>query len=511
MKSKPVLLGIVAAAILTRVFLIWVWRPEFVGWFNHTYYYYVQLKGLLANGSLPFNDMPILFYIYWVFGKLLMLFGMELNDAVVNSTRLVMCIVPSLIPLAVYSTIKSVTERNKINRNEWIIIFLSGFLPLTLVHVPEFSQKNALGFLLLFALMLYSFKLFTYPNTKNVLITLILTTAIVLSHFGTTAVMLLYALSFLLAYWFVYKDSKSIIKLVAILSVTAGLSVAIVKIFDPQRFNRIFFYLTESINNSFVADIISADATMNDKIMSAAVVLIPVIIFSGLIILYKRNSENISVENKLFWLSNIVFSYLLLLPVYDKLLFGRFALYLSIPVLFLLFFHINYVFKKTWLKNSLLILASTGTIAVGLGEVMSLKFHNRNKDQIFADLMQLKERHVITRDDLVLTKNGAEHICNWFLDVKAGLITSLNKVDFNNYNNIYVLNPIQGSLNFEGIENTTAENETDRYRFMMRNIPKPDGVESLYESKYIQFYKLERPPTEWLYDEQGNWISYWKN
>jgi len=63
-KKNPLLILfiIVLAAFGCRVALIWIGRPEFVGWFNHTYYYYVQTKGLLIKGQLPFPDMPLLFY-----------------------------------------------------------------------------------------------------------------------------------------------------------------------------------------------------------------------------------------------------------------------------------------------------------------------------------------------------------------------------------------------------------------------------------------------------------------
>jgi ABC-type transporter Mla subunit MlaD len=68
-KEHLLLLSIVVLAILVRIIFIWVGRPEFVGWFNHTYYYYVETKGLLSDGKLPYPDMPILFFMV-VFRKL---------------------------------------------------------------------------------------------------------------------------------------------------------------------------------------------------------------------------------------------------------------------------------------------------------------------------------------------------------------------------------------------------------------------------------------------------------
>ena len=47
------LLLIVLAAVIVRVFTLWIGKPEFTGWLNHTYYYFVQVRGLLADGTLP--------------------------------------------------------------------------------------------------------------------------------------------------------------------------------------------------------------------------------------------------------------------------------------------------------------------------------------------------------------------------------------------------------------------------------------------------------------------------
>jgi len=92
---------LILIAFIVRVIVIWVGRPEFVGWFNHTYYYYVQTRGLLENGSLPFPEMPLLFYIYSFTANLLNWFGVEINAAIVSATRFWMCLIPGYFFLQV--------------------------------------------------------------------------------------------------------------------------------------------------------------------------------------------------------------------------------------------------------------------------------------------------------------------------------------------------------------------------------------------------------------------------
>jgi hypothetical protein len=43
---------------------------------------------------------------------------------------------------------------------------------------------------------------------------------------------------------------------------------------------------------------------------------------------------------------------------------------------------------------------------------------------------------------------------------------------------------------------------------MQRNIPKPDNVITLLKTEHIEFFRVEQPPQEWKFDENGNWIGY---
>ena len=63
-RSFVPLVIVMTLAFLIRAVFIWFYRPQFVGWFNHSCYYYVQVKGVIEHGSLPSPDMPLLFYLY---------------------------------------------------------------------------------------------------------------------------------------------------------------------------------------------------------------------------------------------------------------------------------------------------------------------------------------------------------------------------------------------------------------------------------------------------------------
>ena len=106
LKERYSLILIILPSVLIRIYTLWIGKPEFSGWLNHTYYYFVQVRGLLEQGSLPYADMPFLFLLYAVAAKIISAAGIDMNTAIVSSTRIFMCIIPSLIPISIYKIVK---------------------------------------------------------------------------------------------------------------------------------------------------------------------------------------------------------------------------------------------------------------------------------------------------------------------------------------------------------------------------------------------------------------------
>ena len=61
-KEHLILAVIVMLAFVIRAATIWIGRPVFTGWFNHTYYYYVQTRGYthVRHTTLPRHAIPFL-------------------------------------------------------------------------------------------------------------------------------------------------------------------------------------------------------------------------------------------------------------------------------------------------------------------------------------------------------------------------------------------------------------------------------------------------------------------
>jgi len=488
-------------AVIIRSLVLWISRPEFVGWFNHTYYYYVETKGLLQNGYLPFADMPLLFYLYAATSKLLTWFGMEQNDAVIISTRFWMSLIPSLLPIPVYLTLKSIFKKSQLPNWIWILLFATAFYPLSILHMPEFLQKNLLGILLLAFFIWQSKSLFIRFNAKTLILLCLLFVLIILTHFGTTAVTLLYLASFTVVF-FIHRSNKTKLKLFLGLLLGLGITLVAFYLLDIERFNRIGYYIDRVFDSSSLGLLFSASDP--DKFTTIFMLILPLILVMLLYKWYKTARRSLSNEDNLFWLVLIIFSYSLILPIYEPLLMARFVNYIGLPFIFILTYLLAYYIKKAWLKRFVLGLIIIGILTVGFGDIISSFWHNRNKNLIYEDIVKMDNTVNFSADDLIITRNGVEHISNWFLNTKSSLITSFNEGDLNKYDRVFILNPTEGSMRLPSIQNESAQ----WYNYMLSNIQVPSNAKEIYISEHIELYRIESPPKEWSYDEQGNWRNY---
>jgi len=168
---------------------------------------------------------------------------------------------------------------------------------------------------------------------------------------------------------------------------------------------------------------------------------------------------------------------------------GRFGFFLPLPALFIFIYIIKYYVNETWVKNIVLGFMVVATLGIGLGDTVRAYSNRQINEAIFEDLMSLKDKVNFTKNDLIITRNGVEHISIWFLNTKSSIITSFNKADFQKYNRVFILNPTEGMK-------------------MSSNIQVPSNATNIYISEYIKLYELESQPTEWVFNDKGNWINY---
>jgi len=504
MKREYHFLGsIIVLACIIRILFIWVGRPEFVGWFNHTYYYYVQTMGIVENGTMPFDDMPFLFYLYALTSKFLVSLGMDVRAVVVSSSRFWMVLIPSLIPIPVFRILKATSPRHEMPVWGWVFVIVSAFYPLSLLYLPEFLQKNALGLLLLAILMNQSIKILRDVSVKNVIIFIAIFLLTVITHYGTTGVALLYCAA--LAFSIILLQKQRVGFKVAAGAI-GGLVIAlfVFRLFDVQRLERVGFYIRRTIDTSSLGVIFSNTTEAFDKIMGLLMIMLPIGMLWFFYRLFRKNQSRLPFFIKAFWLSTLIFSYLLVLPIYDQLLLGRFSLYLTLALAFVLFLTLQYAAPKLIIRRIVLGLSLAGVLLIAFGELMSRTFHNRNKEDVFADIVALKEEISLNENDLIIARNGVEHISNWFLGTRSCIITSFNQNDFDKYDRVFILNPSEAGMIIQGKPNEGI----NRYNLMLGNVPVPENGETVYSTQTLNLIKVSAPPDEWIFDDEGRWVEY---
>jgi hypothetical protein len=160
------------------------------------------------------------------------------------------------------------------------------------------------------------------------------------------------------------------------------------------------------------------------------------------------------------------------------------------------------------LKAVIVYIVTIAVVLIAIGELVNTKIHNKNHEATFTDIQKMKNQQKFNPNDLIITQTGADHVCNWFLGVKAGVITSLNIKDFNRYNKIYVLNTIfdeQAGIKSKG---ETYENESDKYSKMFKTIVVPNYIVPVFKTEYLVLYPIESPINEWKFNNEGDWIGY---
>ncbi len=492
---------------MARALAIWLTRPEFVGWFNHSYYYWVQVRGLLESGQLPYTDLPLLFYLYAGFAWLLQLTGMELQAAIINTSRFWMSLVPALIALPAYLMISRINHNRPLHIRQWLLVGLAAFLPLSFAHMPELLQKNTLGLLLLSAMMVAIHAWLNDRSRRQLTMVLLLFVLISLTHLGTLAVAVLLFLSLLLAFLLNRTGTRQILMIVLLVAALLLTGLLSVYMLDGDAFGRILRYTHSSAANSLVGQLLQA-GPVDQKLMLAAGIVFPLAVLLFLLHNYQKCRPELAPGDRLFWLCNVFLLYLLVFPGFDLDVVPRLILFMPLPLLVVIAYHLQYRPRKRQ-NNVILGVATLGIAALLLGEVMNLVLLYPDKTAMRAELADVKARYQLSAEDFVLTQYGVNPACNWFLGTRAGLITAFNKGQWKSYRRLFVLNPaesIQTSVGHSG--QTLALKEPERYAVMRRNIVLPPDLEPRIKYQYFQFIELQEIPENWLFDAQGNWTGW---
>lgn len=500
--ARRVLFALIGSAFAARAVALWLTRPEFTGWFNHTYYYWVQTRGVLEHGTLPYTDLPLLFHLYAAVARALGLLGLDVPSSIINASRLVMCVVPALLIFPVYFGLRRVHGSQPLTPWAWTLVGLAAFLPLTFVHMPELLQKNMLGMLLLASLMVAVF-------LGRSVFGAFMFVAIALTHFGTLAVSVLSMFTWIAAVVVERRNPRQALVMTAIgIGVAIGAALVLTRL-DQDAVVRLATFARSGVEESLLGVLVGG-GSLGERLTALAGIVVPGVVALMLLRVWSRHRTALGRPDRVFWLANILFAWALVAPVWSLEAIPRLLLFAPLPLLFVLAFQLRH---GTALRLHRLLVASAaaGCALLLVGETVSLAVMGRGHAEIHTGLRELRERHALTGDDLVITEYGVNAISNWFLGTRASLITSVQLDDFARPGRIFVLVPTAGhptSTSEAGDGDSRFVTPAERYRAMRQRVQLPASLHPLGEHDAIALYRLDGPPENWAFDEAGRWVGW---
>ncbi len=487
----------IAAALVARFVVLFVGRPDFVGWFNHSPYFWVQAKSLIEHGNLAYGDMPLLFAIYAGLAQVISALGVPLEPAIIVASRLVMIVAPALIPVAVYLLAKSVAGEERLSWSVRCLVFASGFLPLTFANMPEHLQKNMMGLLLLAFAVLALFHWLRARRLSALLLFAVLLAAVCLTHLGTALAALLLVGALILDV-LLRRSSLKDFGLIGLLSAAVVAAVGYgIRGFDPAAAERV---------NALIAGLLP------DSMGETAVYLLVVAAWLGVLwLLWRWFSLRTSREDAAvaaLGRTAILWMGLLAMPLWPGDVGMRLMLFIPLGAVVLLILTL-FVFRGVRLLRYAAVVMTLAFCSMSTGEAISLYMTYPNKTQISSQLSVAADNYRLSREDLVITPYGVNPIANWFLGTKSSLLTAVQQDVFEHYDRVFVLNTLERRApDLEPGECRLIQSEYDRYWTTRHDSPLGESETRDPDYDLFALYQLEKLPEDWAFDREGLWAGW---
>ena len=123
---------------------------------------------------------------------------------------------------------------------------------------------------------------------KDIIISGLLALLIVMSHYGTFAALTLYGFAVFISFSIVSQNRKCTLISGFTLVLSVVISVATIFLFDPQRFERIFIYLNNSIASSLLFSFFKSGINVIESMISLGLIAILYLIFFLFYRIYKQ-------------------------------------------------------------------------------------------------------------------------------------------------------------------------------------------------------------------------------
>lgn len=376
---------------------------------NNGAYYLVVVRNILENGSMWYNDFPLVFYLEAALAYIFMNVGlMNMNSAIDLSCRIFDSIVPVFAVIPAYLIVKKILDKDDKLFPKIVIASVSVLYIYFFTLVSDF-QKNALGLLWLNWLLYYILKTLESNSVKNILFSLLFFFLTAITHYGCIAVaIVIVSISIVVPYLVKFTWRKIFISLAAAI-VLVGATLLFIDYIFPFRFTMLIQAPVKMFESPVLGYILKKQPVVTPFDIATIILINTVALFS--LFKYLRNNKVLADADRSFILTLVIISLFLssplLSPEYAQRLY--FISYiLIVPLLAFSYRMINSTLGKIITTTIIvIILISSSLISIG-----KIKYSNMSVD-LFKEMVKMKYALPQDEKSVIVARHGLEFWSTW--------------------------------------------------------------------------------------------------
>lgn len=444
-------------------------------------FYLVNIRSVIETGEIFFKDFPLVFWLEAFAARVINFFGIAgIEQSIDLASRLFDSLIPPLAIIPAYLLAKKLIDGDRENHSSVIISSLSILFISFLILVSDF-QKNALGLIWIFFLLLYVKKSLQEKGLRNYLLTLFFFILTGITHFGCFSVAILYMVLLIFIKYVVRR--KSIIMPFTALLFVIVISYAIISLISPPRFKTLMDFSLQIFRDPVLILFLQRQPSLS-PIDFLSMFFVNAVSIAALVIYLKK--ENVIPEcNKIFILTSIVVSIFLAFPFIGLEWSQRlnFISYVTMfPLLPFIYSSTGSLMRKKFLLAMIVVIAALSVLAR-----TGMKTYSNMEREQFNELNVIKKKLPSEGSLLLVTRHGMEWWASYALRVSVVIEKVLIKEYWDRFDYLLFLVQKKGKAPF---------GPTGIHGPPFREPVIPPQSELFYSGKYYDLYRSRIKPED---------------
>ena len=466
----------IAAAVRLYINFSTEFMPGAVGAF-----YLVQARSIIENGTLAFKEFPLIFYLEAFFAKsIIIVGGANVSSSVDYAARIFDAIIPPLSIFPSYFLTKILTG----DRNNRFVIIL--FASVSIFYISFFTlvsdyQKNSLGLLWLFCLVLFVYKSLDEKGIKNYLLTFLFFVLTGITHFGCFSVSLFFLFVLLTVKDFQVFSLKRLWRYFFEVIILLLVGLGAIYFFDPFRMRFLLKAPVEIFNGPILFSILEGEPLISPPDI-INILFVNLVAISAIVVLLKTKNE-IGRTKKIFVVTSTIVALVLSSPFLGFEWGQRLYLISYFVLTPLLIFLFNAVENKYYRKifAALIVVILFGSIAVTLA---TQQYSNMNYE-CNKELKEMKKVILEKGTTLIVSRLGLSYWISWNYNTLISSEEHIRRSWWRGLDNVYFLEQIKDKINF---------GSAGLYGKPFKDPKIPPKSDPVFIGKYFRLYRVSIPP-----------------